>query len=265
MLLVHDEWLLTPYRAAVHRPTGVAVLADLHLGYARARCRGGEAVPAPEDAHLTEDLRSLAEVGRARHLVVAGDAAEAGMNPAVAAELREAVRQGGLELLAVVPGNHDRFQEGQTFGLPVCSEGFAVGGWRVVHGDGPPAAGKCVYGHFHPCLRWGGSSAPCYLVGPETLVLPAFSRDAAGVNVRHDTRWAAFRCCAIVGEKVLDFGRLDTLPERLRTQRVRDVRARDARITSAVSPEVRSTNADDSPPTPSGRRPQDRPHAPGRP
>ena len=44
MILRHD-WLLTPARVAIHTPTRTAVLADLHLGYAEARHRTGEAVP----------------------------------------------------------------------------------------------------------------------------------------------------------------------------------------------------------------------------
>src|SRR5438067_991701 len=36
-----DDWLLTPQRVAVHRPSGSAVVADLHLGYGQARRRGG--------------------------------------------------------------------------------------------------------------------------------------------------------------------------------------------------------------------------------
>ena len=46
-MLVHDEWLLTAQRAAVHLPTATAVIADLHLGYDQVRRRGGEAVPSP--------------------------------------------------------------------------------------------------------------------------------------------------------------------------------------------------------------------------
>ena len=45
-MYVHEDWLLTPYRAAIHLPTATAVIADLHLGYDQVRQRGGEAVPS---------------------------------------------------------------------------------------------------------------------------------------------------------------------------------------------------------------------------
>ncbi len=42
---VEEDWLLTPCRMAIHLPTATGLLADLHLGYERARCRSGEAIP----------------------------------------------------------------------------------------------------------------------------------------------------------------------------------------------------------------------------
>jgi metallophosphoesterase superfamily enzyme len=49
-------------------------------------------------------------------------------------------------------------------------------------------------------------AAPCYLQRRDRLVLPAFSRDAAGVNVLSDARWQEYRCWIIAGDRVLDFG-----------------------------------------------------------
>jgi metallophosphoesterase superfamily enzyme len=53
---------------------------------------------------------------------------------------------------------------------------------------------------------------PCYLFDDQRLVLPAYSTETVGVNVRHDPRWAAFRCAVIAGDQVLDFGKLSDLP-----------------------------------------------------
>jgi hypothetical protein len=54
------------------------------------------------------------------------------------------------------------------------------------------------------------------------LVLPAFSRDAAGVNVYYGAEWAAYHCHAIVGERVLDFGGCADLNARLRREPIYD-------------------------------------------
>jgi metallophosphoesterase superfamily enzyme len=105
----------------------------------------------------------------------------------------------------------------------------------VVHGDAELPAGRAVHGHTHPCLRGAGWTAPCYLVGAKRLVLPAFSIDAAGVNVRGVKNWASYRCCVIAGDRVLDFG---TMKGVLRPRRIPPAQ----------------------PPSRSGRRP----HRPGR-
>src|SRR5262245_15829602 len=73
---VLDDWLLTAERIAVHLPSRTAVVADLHLGYAEARRRSGEAVP---DDALDEQLSGLGQALQrhgTRRLVVAGDLLE---------------------------------------------------------------------------------------------------------------------------------------------------------------------------------------------
>src|SRR5262249_11676405 len=97
-------------------------------------------------------------------------------------------------------------------GLAVRPEGVRLGAWRVVHGDGALGNEHLVHGHFHPWLRWSRRvAAPCYLVGRRRLVLPAFSGDAAGVNVLGDARWRRCRCVAIAGDGLLNFGELGRL------------------------------------------------------
>lgn len=207
MLRVHDNWLLTPYRAAVHLPTRTAVIADLHLGYAQARCQRGEALPLNGDAEGLATLRLLREECSAESLVVAGDLTETGLAATALAPFLDALRRAALRLAAVVPGNHDRARA-DNHGLPLRPEGVRLGDWLVVHGDGEFPEGNCVFGHVHPCLAWRGMRAPCFLVGDRRIAVPAFSRDAAGANVAGDSRWKEHRCCPIVGERVLDLGPL---------------------------------------------------------
>jgi metallophosphoesterase superfamily enzyme len=103
------------------------------------------------------------------------------------------------ELVAFIPGNHDRVLEGEL--------GFRLADWTVIHGDGDRPAGRVVQGHEHPWFRFSGRlGAPCYLFTEAHLVLPAYSPDAAGVNVLGVRRWRDYRCGVIVGDRVLDFG-----------------------------------------------------------
>jgi metallophosphoesterase superfamily enzyme len=214
-VLVDGQWLLTPERAAIHLPTRTVVVADLHLGYGQARQSRGEAVPCPGLAETLAPLRPALSRHRVSRMVVAGDLFEDACYPALAADLVAWLKAIGIELAAVVPGNHDRgLAEGMS--LPVCRTGVVRGGWRVIHGDGELPEGQLVHGHFHPWLRRGRVSAPCYLVGANSLVLPALSPDARGVNVLRERRWRHHRCCAIAGDVVLDLGLVAGLGSRLR-------------------------------------------------
>jgi metallophosphoesterase superfamily enzyme len=230
---VLDDWLLTAERVAVHLPSETAVLADLHLGYTHARRRSGEAVPSD---CLDDQLSGLLLV-RQRHgvrrLVIAGDLLEEGSSRSVLAAFCDWLNRNGFQLTAFVPGNHDGEMPAINSQSWFYPEGFLLGRWNVRHGDGPLPDGFVVHGHEHPCLRWTPRSrvirprlfdekhAPdaieslCYLVGPGRLVLPAFSADAAGVNVLSVRRWRPYRCCVIAGDRVVDFGELATLRTRL--------------------------------------------------
>jgi putative SbcD/Mre11-related phosphoesterase len=201
-----DDWLLTAQRVAVHLPTATAVLADLHLGYAAARRRRGEAVPA---ARVADTLAPLADVLRRRQLtriVVAGDLFEDGVDEGVLMELRAWLTDHGAELVAVVPGNHDRRLADRWRELPVVAEGLRLHRWLVVHGDQDVPDTPAVHGHFHPCVQLGRHTRPCYLVAENRIVLPAFSRDARGTVATGCRRWHGLRSLVPVGDDLLDFG-----------------------------------------------------------
>jgi metallophosphoesterase superfamily enzyme len=79
---------------------------------------------------------------------------------------------------------------------------------------------KTMFGHYHPAFRFGGIHAPCFLLGPDMIVLPAFSPNAAGLNVAaanvpRPFRGRELRCIVATGEKILDFGPVEDLAERL--------------------------------------------------
>src|ERR1022692_3360829 len=96
-MLVHNEWLLTPARIAVHLPTATAVLADLPLGYNEARRRDGEAVPPADLTLLLAPLRQVLFNQTIRRVVIAGDLFEAGVNADLAAELASWLIAAGVE------------------------------------------------------------------------------------------------------------------------------------------------------------------------
>jgi metallophosphoesterase superfamily enzyme len=210
------DWLLTPARVAIHRSTATAVLADPHFGYAEARRLGGEAVPVRGLESALAPLEAVVAAHAIHRLVIAGDLFEAGYNPDVAAGFLSWLNERGVELVAVVPGNHDRGLDKAEGNFSLCADGVSLGSWRVVHGDRELPPGPVVQGHWHPCLRWGKELvAPCYLAREDRLVLPAFSTEAAGVNVMGRRDWRDYRCFVIAEDRVLDFGDVAGLKNRL--------------------------------------------------
>jgi putative SbcD/Mre11-related phosphoesterase len=214
-----DGWQLTPEGAAVHPVERVAVIADVHLGYEWARGAGGDCIPAHSLAETLAKLASLFSRLEVNRLIVAGDLVE---SPAdcrrTASDLRSLNRwlaDRGVELIPVL-GNHDP----QGAKAPPAS--FEVAGWTIVHGHRPIVAERSISGHHHPVLRADGLTAPCFLVGPSTIVLPAFTPNAAGLPVGAPgtpDRWLLdkLRCVAGLGNELLDFGPLPDLVATLRS------------------------------------------------
>jgi putative SbcD/Mre11-related phosphoesterase len=200
---VLEEWVLTPYRLAVHEPTQTAVVADLHLGYSAARRGAGDAVPLPRVETALLPLKQAVERYGFKRLLVAGDLFERRFEADPYQAFVAFLERQHIEWLGLVPGNHDR-GVADLAALPIWPDGFRLGEWIVIHGDGAAPTGKRVLGHWHPCVGCRGGKLPCYLVGSEELVLPAYSRDAAGVDVSTDRRWRNYRRFAILGDAVLE-------------------------------------------------------------
>ena len=218
MIAGPDGWRLTAEGAAVHELAGVAVIADVHLGYEWARGAGGDCLPAHSLAETQKKLTKLFERNQVLRLVVAGDLVE---SPApcrrTAADLKSLVRWldgRGIELVPIL-GNHD------PRGTQAPPESLQVAGWTIVHGHRPIRAARSISGHFHPVLRAEGLTAPCFLVGPSTIVLPAFTPNAAGLPVGSPGTpeyWLTenLRCVAGLGAELFDFGPLSELVATLR-------------------------------------------------
>jgi putative SbcD/Mre11-related phosphoesterase len=213
-----DGWRLAPEGAAVLPSEGLAVIADVHLGYEWARGAGGDCLPPHSLAETLAKLASLLGRSTIDRLVVAGDLVE---SPApcrrTASDLRSLVgwlAERGVELIPIL-GNHD------PQGSKAPPSTFQVAGWTVAHGHRPIRAKRTISGHHHPVLRADGLTAPCFLVGPSTIVLPAFTPNAAGLPVGSAAmpgEWLVdkLRCVAGLGGELLDFGPLPDLVATLR-------------------------------------------------
>jgi putative SbcD/Mre11-related phosphoesterase len=189
--MLYLDWQLTSGRFAIHVPTATAVAADLHLGYQDARQQCGDAIPSVDmEAQLAPLMRTLVDC-KAKRLVIAGDLFESAFDPKIWRAFDTQLSRTETQFLGLIPGNHDRGLAKVPSDLAILSEGLEIGKWRILHGDGPLPKTPVVLGHFHPCVFRSGRKIPCYLAGEQCLVLPAYSKEAAGVVP--DKRWQGFR------------------------------------------------------------------------
>lgn len=171
------------------------VVADVHLGYAWSQRRRGALLPLAEVEEAGSRLQALVREYRPEILVFLGDLVH---GPRLAAPVRAALcdllaRLAPACRLVLTVGNHDTFVPALVAeaGLPLqCVCEWRAGPHLLLHGDQPGTVlggrGFVVMGHEHPVLVLGDDVAtharcPCFLEGTRRLMLPAFSRWAAGV------------------------------------------------------------------------------------
>jgi len=208
-------------------------VADLHLGYAWAHRAEGQLLPVDTGEDSTERLLKLIERYRPEEVVLLGDIVHRAVDvPALHTELRWlALTVGERARLRLIGGNHDRelAETLATAGIVLEIDASAtVGPHLLLHGDesdevlaearlSEQAAlgGRVILGHEHPAIGLSDGVAshvkcPCFVAGANFLVLPAFSRWAAGGDIRtyrfmspYARLRAAERAVAIVAGKLL--------------------------------------------------------------
>jgi len=182
---VHDRAVFVPAAETL-------VIADIHLGKAAA-----SSVDAPIDdgADIRERLESVLAATEPSTVVVAGDLLHSFSRLPHSVErdldrLLETVDAVGAKLV-VTPGNHDTLLETVFDGETTLEYELADGETVVCHGHDRPetTADRYIVGHDHPALSIEGRKRPCVLYGPnvydgaDVLVLPAFTRLAAGATI----------------------------------------------------------------------------------
>ncbi len=211
------EWLLLPERLMIHLPTSTALVSDLHLAFDLARNLRGDSSPSDEtnlETILEKDLlplrRALKRHGISK-LACGGDVFERGGNQALGDCLLKLFHQREIRILAIATGNHDRKGKDKRTRLPWHEHGFGLGNWWVIHGDRFVPNGKnLVLGHRHPVLSLtAGQRDPCFLLGENQIILPAYSNRVPGVSIIKEFRGSNWRCVAIRSQSCLDLGTMD--------------------------------------------------------
>lgn len=215
-------WRFLPQGVLWHPGVRAVVIADLHLGYEFMRARGGDCLPRYTVDDVFDRLDPLFAYTACETLVVAGDVVES----------REALKRAtnalgefvaGLQARNIKPvfvqGNHD---DGS---LRDCPESYEIDGWTIRHGhdglsDRSESGRAEIIGHLHPSLRWSGHAFRVFLSSPRQILLPAFSTDAAGVDLADPYRfpestWGSHECWVCRDGDVLPFGTLSSLRSKI--------------------------------------------------
>lgn len=162
------------------RDEALLVISDMHLcRSARFARRGGMLLPPYEVADTLMRLDGALEESGARTVICLGDsfdddnADEIGERDAIWLARLMAGRR-----WIWIAGNHDPG--------PVALGGthrgeITIGGLTFCHIARPGGRAE-VSGHYHPKLRLGGQSRPCFVTDGQRLVMPAFGTYTGGMD-----------------------------------------------------------------------------------
>lgn len=185
----------------VARPSGalwrpdrrLLVVADLHLGKSeRMARRGGALLPPYETAETLARLADEVSALDPARVICLGDSFD---DLAAGAALEDRHQE---RLHALMAGRRWTWAEGNHDPGPLALGGEHVAEirdgalvFRHAAGRAPPAPGQAeISGHHHPKARLRARgrvvSRPCFLLGADRLVLPAFGAYTGGLDVRRE-------------------------------------------------------------------------------
>ena len=163
------------------------VVADLHLEKGSASAARGHLVPPWDTRNTLDRLALLLHRYRPQTVLALGDSfhdrdGATRLMPADAMRLAAMATAHGFVWLM---GNHDPTPPD---GVPgVTAEWWEAGGLVFRHEAG--GSGPEICGHHHPkasvATRATTITRPCFVAGPNRLMLPAFGAFTGGLDVRH--------------------------------------------------------------------------------
>ncbi len=188
LTLANEQLLLLPQKAAYWPRERMLIIADIHFGKAASFRALGVPVPSGTTSANLAALDMLMVQYDVRHIMFLGDFlhARAAHAPATLAAL-QAWRQQHPDLqLTVVRGNHDAHagDPPAELGIDMVDEPHVIGPLAFCHHPDVLVPSYVLAGHVHPVYRlrsgWESLLLPCFLVGPQRMVLPSFGAFTGG-------------------------------------------------------------------------------------
>lgn len=180
-----ERVVLLPERALYWPRERTLFIADAHFGKDAVFRAGGLPVPDGTNGETLAVLDALIERHGAARVVFLGDFlhARTARTPGTLAALADwRARHAALGLL-LVRGNHDLHagDPPAALGIEVVAEPHPLGPFAACHEPCAVPGAYALAGHLHPAFVVRGRARqsvrlPCFVLGPECGVLPAFGR-----------------------------------------------------------------------------------------
>jgi DNA ligase-associated metallophosphoesterase len=187
-----EPLVLLQQKAAFWPRERMLIIADIHFGKAAAFRSFGIPVPRGTTTENLQALDALIELTGARHVLFLGDFLHA--RAAHAASTQSAMlawRQRRCELiLTLVRGNHDKHagDPAVQLGIDLVDEPYTVGPYSFCHHPDIAAPAYVLAGHVHPvyvlATRSDALRLPCFIAGPQRMILPSFGAFTGGHALR---------------------------------------------------------------------------------
>ncbi len=201
-----QQLALLPERAIWWSRHNTLLVADMHLG--KSATFRSAAIPVPDTTQA--DLHRLDRVlhtTRSTTLIILGDLLHArrGRCPRLL-DMFAAWRARHRELrIVLIRGNHDRAagDPPAAWQIECRDEPYSLDGLDLLHDPAQVQSIPALAGHLHPAVRIGRHGdqvrCPCFVLQPQTLILPAFGSFIDGQTVRSSETQTIF---AIAGSEI---------------------------------------------------------------
>ena len=186
--LAGEAVLLLAEKALYWPRARMLVVADIHFGKAASFRALGVPVPRGTTTENLDRLDALMALHAVDEVLFLGDflhARAAHASATVAAMLAWRQRHPGLALV-LVRGNHDRHagDPAVALGMRVVDEPYRVGPFACCPHPHLVSEGYVLAGDVHPVFvlatRVDALRLPCFLVGPQRMILPSFGAFTGG-------------------------------------------------------------------------------------
>jgi uncharacterized protein len=210
--LLGQSLVLLAERAVFWEQRRTLLVGDVHLGKEATMRSAGLPVPGAVSTTDLERLGTVIDHCKAERVVVLGDLyhARAGMNHGTTDRLSSWRSSRSSLDLVLVRGNHDHSAGRSPAAARVTEiDDFLVDEPFVFSHDVPDdAQGYVIAGHVHPGIDLKGRGRdgvrlPCFVIGRERMLLPAFSLFTGLARVPHRS---GDRIAAIVDQEVVLVG-----------------------------------------------------------